>query len=157
DLDGDGFRDVCARDDTGLVCYRGHGDSFETTPIRGPAWAGSVWGTKARYFRSVTLVDLNGDGLADVCANSPTNGLECYMGSVNGFAQGSVLTIPLPSADPDIGDAFSSLMMADINGDGKTDICVFQKEGMKCYESDFSNYTDLLQASHLTTGQTWTI
>ncbi len=157
DIDGDGFPDVCARDNDGVVCYLGLGDHFSTVPIRGPAWAGPAWDANTRYFRSVSLVDLNGDGLSDICANNPATGLECFLGSVNGFSATPSFTVALPQSDPDIGDAFNGLMFTDINGDGKADICLFQKDGLGCFESTVGDRADLLHSSQLTTGQTWTL
>ncbi|MBZ0146782.1 MAG: FG-GAP-like repeat-containing protein, partial [Pseudorhodoplanes sp.] len=157
DIDGDGLPDICARDDTGLICYRGRGTSFADQEVRGPAWTGATWASDERYFRSVALVDINGDGIADACANNPATGLECFLGSVAGFAHKTAISVGLPVNEPEIGDANKTLAYVDVNGDGKTDLCFFLKQGLHCIESDSADRPDLLREVALSTGQRWTL
>jgi len=138
DVNGDGKADVCGRSANGIVCATANatGTSF------GPAapWSagtdfsdGDGWAASAAYYGSIRLADVNGDGYADVCGRS-ANGIICALNNkLGGFAPASVWIA-------DFTDALgwntvpygTTLQFADVNGDGKADVCGRGPAGIRC-------------------------
>lgn len=130
DIDGDGRQDVCARDGTGIGCWRATGSGFSATRIMGPAWGGASYDAVLETFQ---LADVNADGKADVCMLLGT-GVECYLSSGAAFPTrlagtswpGGVAWAP----DPD------SVRFGDVNGDGRSDVCGSDAQhGFSCWRS----------------------
>ncbi|MBN8614186.1 MAG: VCBS repeat-containing protein, partial [Deltaproteobacteria bacterium] len=77
DLDGDGRADVCARLPSGVRCWRASGEGFDRA-IEGPALSDAEgWSAPARV-ESLRLADVDGDGLADLCARD-VDALRCWL------------------------------------------------------------------------------
>jgi hypothetical protein len=75
DIDGDGADDICARANALALCWAWDGAAF--TRHDGPAWADdSGWGA-ARYYQTMRLADVDGDGRADLCARASA-GWRCH-------------------------------------------------------------------------------
>jgi hypothetical protein len=68
DIDGDRRLDVCARGADGVRCWRFVGTGFDTTAVVGPALTDADGWGEARYWQTLRLADVTGDGRADVCA-----------------------------------------------------------------------------------------
>jgi peptidoglycan/xylan/chitin deacetylase (PgdA/CDA1 family) len=69
DLNGDGRPDVCARSHEGLVCALSNGRSFLGASIWLPEMSDAAgW---QPYGATIELVDVDGDGRADVCGRGP--------------------------------------------------------------------------------------
>ncbi|MCA9620668.1 MAG: VCBS repeat-containing protein [Myxococcales bacterium] len=76
DLDGDGLRDVCARGEGGLYCALSLGTAFDTHHFMLPELADQMgWNQKIRY-RTLRVVDVDGDGRPDACGRDGT-GIVC--------------------------------------------------------------------------------
>src|SRR4030095_8559596 len=83
DADGDGKQDVCARHSMGFSCWLSDGNGFPTR-IDGPALGNdNGWGDE-RYWPTIRMADVDGNGLADVCARHSA-GLSCWLADGNGF------------------------------------------------------------------------
>lgn len=132
DVDGDGASDVCARGPEGIVCELGGASPLRE--IKGPAWSDKVWG-EASYATTVQFGDIDGDGKSDVCGRRP-EGVVCQRSTGTGFGDDIV--------GPDFSDEsgwssetyYPSIRLADVNGDGKADVCGRKDEGIRCYLSD---------------------
>ncbi|MEB2313126.1 MAG: GH25 family lysozyme [Sorangiineae bacterium] len=131
DIDGDGKADLCARDAQGLVCERSTGAGFDGGELRGPAWSDANGWTLPEYYTTIQFGDINGDGKADVCARAIA-GITCALSNGAGFD---------PSFDgPAWGDAanwnkpqyYHTIQFADVNGDGKDDLCARSSAGITC-------------------------
>jgi hypothetical protein len=138
DVNGDGKADVCARDRDTFHCYLSDGMGFPTR-VTGPGWSdASGWGEE-RYFSTIQLADVNGDGKADVCGRA-SDRVHCYLSDGMGFA--SHVTGPAWSNANGWGEAkyFSTLQFADVDGDGKADVCGRAGDGVQCYLSDGNGF-----------------
>ncbi|MCL2723048.1 MAG: FG-GAP-like repeat-containing protein [Polyangiaceae bacterium] len=129
DVNGDGMADVCGRDENGVVCYLSDGNGFPTE-VRGPNWSNASGWSKVEYGSTIRFVDINGDGKADVCGRA-ARGMVCSLSSGHAFG-------PELSTGPEWSDAkgwaeyYRTIQFADINGDGKADVCARAGSGMVC-------------------------
>ncbi len=76
DINGDGRADVCGRSHEGLVCALSSGRAF-LAPSLWLAEMSDAAGWQP-YGATLALVDVNGDGRADVCGRGP-EGLVCAL------------------------------------------------------------------------------
>jgi len=141
DLDGDGDDDVCGRGSDGLWCARSSGaqggDAFGSPTL----WSSGDdfsdadgWGASASYYGSFRLADVDGDGRADACARGSW-GVGCALS--NGSNAFGPMTVWI---DSDFSNALgwfpdaygTTLMFADLNGDGRADLCGRGIQGIHC-------------------------
>jgi Phosphodiester glycosidase/FG-GAP-like repeat len=84
DVDGDGDQDVCARADLGVYCWLYQDGSFAER-IDGPTWSDDSGWSDHRYYTTIRLADVKGDGKADLCARAAA-GMRCAASTGKGFA-----------------------------------------------------------------------
>jgi RHS repeat-associated protein len=153
DINGDGRADICGRGPDGVRCHLSTGDGFDNATVwLGPNWSDAAGWKEAKYYATIQFPDINGDGKADVCGRS-AKGVECHLaiGSarVSGVAKFAFNTIAI--TDPPFSDVngwggasyYSTLQFADINGDGRDDLCFRTAAGVGC---DLSNGTSFSRA-----------
>jgi|GEM_PF-653590 len=134
DADGDGRADLCARTpDSGFVCVRSMGTSFGEAWL-GPAMAGAAW-ERAEIYSTIRMGDVDGDGRDDVCARESA-GVTCWLSGDRAFDR----TVPGPRWSDAAGYAaperFRSIRMADVDGDGRMDLCARADDGLECVLSE---------------------
>src|SRR5690606_11073686 len=83
DVTGDGADDLCLRANAGVRCWAREGDAF--VRIDGPALDDASGWDDPRYYTTIRLADVTGDGLADLCARGP-EGYACWPSTGDGFA-----------------------------------------------------------------------
>lgn len=133
DIDGDGKHDVCARASSGIVCHKSTGAGFGAS-IAGPPWSDASGFNKPQFFGTLQAGDVNGDGKDDLCIRT-ASGMDCRLSDGNGF--------PTQVKGPDWSDAqgwaqirfWSTIKLADFNGDGKDDLCARGSAGIHCHFS----------------------
>ncbi len=140
DVDGDGKADVCGRAPAGIQCALSQRTSF------GPAatWSSGgdfgdadaiPWAKSVAYGETLRFGDLNGDGRADVCGRGP-DGIVCALSTGKGFARATRwLRDGMTDADGWVDAAArppSALWLADVNGDGRSDLCADSAGGVAC-------------------------
>jgi peptidoglycan/xylan/chitin deacetylase (PgdA/CDA1 family) len=122
DFNGDGLADVCGRSSTGLSCAHSNGTAFG--PLRS-------WSTDRDFAASgihLLATDLNGDGRADVC-DQRNDGVFCALSNGHGFLHST----PWSGVDPGLArDNLVQPQVADINGDGRGDLCFSTPDGIAC-------------------------
>jgi hypothetical protein len=141
DVDGDGRADVCGRGPRGIVCAVSRRTSFAHADL----WSteadfsdgdSTPWAASAVYGGTIRFGDLNGDGRADVCGRGP-GGVVCALSTGRGFTKATPwLAAGMTDADGWV-EALSSarsptFQLADINGDGRADLCVDSGAGIAC-------------------------
>ncbi|TPN63600.1 hypothetical protein FJ986_23405 [Mesorhizobium sp. B1-1-1] len=80
DINGDGTDDICGRDKVGLICYTvSQAAVFSVAPLRGPSMpdGGTPDWSASDIYRSIRLMDFDGDGGLDVCFRG-NKGLGCW-------------------------------------------------------------------------------
>ncbi|MEZ4248529.1 MAG: peptidoglycan DD-metalloendopeptidase family protein [Polyangiales bacterium] len=153
DVNGDGRDDLCARSAAGLQCWLSDGESFATA-IDGPRWSNdSGWGA-ARYYGTIRFGDLNGDGRSDVCARAAA-GVECFLSDGEGFPT----RIEGPRWSDDAGwgamQHWSTMRLADVDGDGFTDLCARSASDLRCVRFDGSAFDDTLIVGNYSNESGW--
>ena len=153
DVTGDGRADVCARGPMGMSCSPFEGPGFGAT-IPGPAWSDALgFGTPdtAGTFR---MADVDGDGRADACIRSP-NGVRCVFASdaFAGVLDGPALTDAEGYLSPGL---WSTLRLADVDGDGRADLCATTASDLRCYLSIGRGFAPLpLTLSNVVEAEGW--
>lgn len=141
DINGDGMEDACARGNAGMFCWLARPDGqFEPT-VEGPAWSDEAGWDRVECWGTIRLVDLDGDGLADLCGRGP-NGIRCHLSTGDGFGPEIV--------GPELSDAVgwsdhsnaSTVRFADIDGDGDADLCARANRGIWCWFFEGGGFGD---------------
>jgi MYXO-CTERM domain-containing protein len=133
DLDGDGRADLCARGDGGMRCWLSLGDGFGPA-FDGPEWSDATgWGAP-EYHGTIRLADFDGDGRDDLCARA-ASGFRCHSSTGAGFGPAVSLAELADSAGFAAPDQYGTIRMADIDGDGRADVCARGAKGLRCWPS----------------------
>jgi MYXO-CTERM domain-containing protein len=131
DVDGDGRDDVCARSAAGVDCWPSEGDRFGDR-ILGPRWSDGAGWDALPVWSTVRLADANGDGRADVCARTPV-GFRCALSLGAAFGE-ELVGPPMAASDGwERADVYSTIRMADVDGDGRDDVCARESAGFSCW------------------------
>jgi hypothetical protein len=130
DINGDLRADVCARSSQGMRCWPSVPGGFGE-PIEGPAWSDAEGFGQPWHWGTIRLADIDGDGLSDLCART-RDGVQCHLSVGDGF--GAALAGPNWSNDSGWADYdnYSTLMFADVDGDGDRDVCARANAGLRC-------------------------
>lgn len=152
DITGDGRADLCARRNAGFACWPSTGDGFGSR-IDGPAWSNAEGWRDIKYWSTIELVDIDGDGLADVCARGP-DGISCHLSTGSGF--GPQITGPELSDSSGWSDYanYSTIRFADIMGDGTRALCARANAGIRCWPWDGAGFSSPVTAG-MADGSGW--
>jgi LmbE family N-acetylglucosaminyl deacetylase len=125
DITGDGKADVCARGADGIYCGHSTGTTFSAPTKRSAGTDFITNYTTADKFLSIRLVDVNGDGKADICGRRST-GIECALNTGTGTFAAATNWISTEFTDA-LGWGSqtngSTIQFGDVDGDGKKDVC----------------------------------
>jgi hypothetical protein len=145
DVNGDGYADVCGRSAAGIVCALNNkagafgAASPWSTDFADPGWQGASYGS------TIQFGDVDGDGKADVCGRGPA-GVQCATANASGT--GFTDTHPW-SLRNDFSDAggwgaaashYGSIRLADVDGDGRADLCGRSDNGVVCAISNSGGF-----------------
>lgn len=144
DIDGDGRADVCLRTTTGVRCWTASGSraGFDAE-LEGPPLSDAAGFDSAPQYTTIRLADVDGDGMADLCARWP-DGLRCYRATGHGF--GEISLLPDLADESGFGDVahYGTLRMGDIDGDGRADACARGEDGMRCWRSTGRSFAEVI-------------
>ena len=143
DVNGDGKADVCGRAQTGVYCALAGEDLFAPAALWSDHYRDTIgWGSDASFWQTIQYADLNNDGKDDICGRF-LNGMQCALSTGTEFE--TVSTWQNEFSDGQGWDADQShylkVLLADVNGDGKVDICGRHAEGMFCTSNQTSAET----------------
>ena len=144
DVNGDGRADLCARGAAGVRCWLA-GDGGWTELASAVPWSDEAgWDDVSRH-ATLRMGDLDGDGRADLCGRGDT-GVMCARSTGDGFEPETMWLDALSDAAGwDAPEHYATLRLADVNGDGRDDLCARGPEGFDCWLSDgerFATYVE---------------
>ena len=157
DLNGDGKMDVCARGVAGIWCALSTGTGFGTASIAVGQFRDDQGWNQVPYYGSIRLADVNGDGKPDVCGRGLA-GVACFLGNGDGtFGPAQVSETSFSDANGlNQAQYGTTLMFADLNGDGKADVCVRRADGIWCELSTGTGFgTAFLAVGQFRDDQQW--
>ncbi len=146
DLDGDGRAELCARQpDQRFACHSWADRQFSER-VRGPTLQTDDGWSDPSTYRTLSLGDIDGDGAADLCARE-LSGLRCWLWTGREF--GRVVLGPAALRDPVWlrAERFRSLRLADVSGDGRSDVCARHADGLQCYVSNGADFSQWVRTS----------
>lgn len=138
DVNADGRADACARSSAGIVCATAN--AAGTAFVNARVWSSgndfsdaAGWAASPSYYQSIRLADVNGDGYADVCGRL-AGGIYCALNNRNGgFSPATLWLADFTDASGWSTASYgTTLQFADINGDGKADVCGRGAAGIRC-------------------------
>lgn len=145
DVTGDGRADACGRAADGIWCAAavGAGVTYFASPIRFTTAFDDAtgWGNDEHRWRTITFVDVNGDGRADVCGRA-AGGIQCALSAGSSFGPARLWTT-------EFGDSagwqyyrsyWETIQFPDVNGDGRADVCGRGHWGLFCAVSDGASF-----------------
>ena len=153
DIDGDGKQDLCARGNAGVFCWKSTGSGFGVQ-VTGPALSDAMGFDDVRYWSTIRLADVNGDGKADLCTRTSTD-FRCYLSNGNGF--GGAVTKAIMSDASGWGDIdnYSTIRLGDIDADGDLDLCARANANMVCWKWTGGGFGGQINGPALSDGADW--
>lgn len=154
DVNGDGKADVCGRNAAGIVCSLSTGTGFGP-PIAGPAWSDAAGWNKPQFYGTIRFGDIDGDGKADVCGRSSA-GITCARALGDGSFGAEIAGPAFSDANGfDQPQYYSVIQLADVNGDGKADLCGRDNAGILCALSDGHGFPTAVRGPAWSDGNGW--
>jgi hypothetical protein len=147
DVDGDGRADVCSPSGDHLACF-GAGATSLDRAIEGPAISATL--------TNLELADIDGDARLDVCTRDAT-GLTCHLASGHGFDR--LVTLDALSDAGGYADPIhhGTLRFGDLDGDGRTDVCVRDAAGVDCWRSLGTSFGDRVRGPRWSDASGWDV
>ncbi|WP_053235429.1 FG-GAP repeat domain-containing protein [Sandaracinus amylolyticus] len=139
DVDADGRADLCARGYGGVRCWTASASGW-SAPWAAIPWSDASGWNDVTNYATLRMGDVNGDGRADVCARSNADVL-CAVSSGTGF--GAHTTWRAGLSDENAWNQpryYTTLRLADVNGDGRDDLCARDRAGFGCWLSDGARF-----------------
>lgn len=143
DINGDGRADVCGRGSAGVECALSTGTTFGRLSI----WEGSFsdangWNNGPEYYSTIRFIDINADGRADICGRGSA-GLLCATSDGSRFASLALWDASFSDANGwnNGPEYYGTLAYADLDADGRADVCGRGASGMICSRSSGLSFT----------------
>ncbi|HEY8431369.1 MAG TPA: phosphodiester glycosidase family protein [Sandaracinaceae bacterium] len=154
DVNGDGLADVCGRGAAGVDCWLSTGAGFDPEPVAGPRWSDDAGWSAHRYTSTIRLVDVDGDGRADLCARSASD-FRCHLSQGSSFGDAIVLDAMSDASGWDDYANYSTIRMPDLDGDGDREVCARANAGIRCWPWEGAGFGAAITGPELSDAEGW--
>ena len=138
DVTGDGQADVCVAAEGGIRCAASN--------VVGELGEFRSWST-ADHAASFRFADVDGDGRADACSRT-ADGIACARNVGRRFDRARVWLADMGDANGWAAPQYAStVQLADVDGDGRADVCGRGPSGIQCALSNGKGFAPLAQFS----------
>jgi hypothetical protein len=133
DINGDGLTDVCGRGTGGVWCAVDDGTgAYTSDTLWSSTFSDANGWAAAPYYSTIAFPDLNGDGKADLCGRG-IQGIQCALSNGSSFGAISLWNSSFSDANGWAAPQYyTTIKFADVNGDGKADVCARGIAGVWC-------------------------
>ena len=139
DLNADGRVDLCARSSAGVTCWPA-GEAGWSAPWAPIPWSDASGWNDLDNYATLRMGDVDGDHRADVCARSNSDFL-CALSTGSGFAEHTTWRAALSDANGwSNPQYYTTFRLADVDADGKDDLCARDSEGFGCWLSNGTTF-----------------
>jgi MYXO-CTERM domain-containing protein len=136
-----------------MRCWRSTGAGF-AEQFAGPPWSDAAGWQAIEYAGTIRLGDVDGDGRADLCGRAAA-GFRCFLWRDPTF-EGPVLLSAMADADGWTDPSrWSTIRLADIDGDGAADVCARDADGFVCWPWDGVGFGRRIMGPPLSDGAGW--
>ena len=140
DINGDGKSDICGRGTAGVYCAISDGTKFQNFALWLNNFSDANHWDQPQYYSTISFPDLNGDGKVDICGRGGA-GVYCALSNGGGFQNFALWMKDFSDANHwDQPQYYSTITFADVNGDGKADVCGRGAAGVYCALSTGSGF-----------------
>ena len=153
DINGDGKADVCARSDKGISCWLSEGTVFGTQTAVIPMSDADGY-NQVQYYSTIRAADIDGDGKDELCARLK-DGFQCFIWQDNHWSSPVKLGDMSDELHWNAAEYYSTIRTADINGDGKVDVCGRGKNGFTCWISTGDGFISGFTITDLSNDNGW--
>ena len=154
DVDGDGRADLCARGYGGVRCWLAEDGGWSApTPVVG--WGDESGWADVTNYATIRMGDVNGDGLADLCARANA-GVVCALSNGAGFdASSTWATVLSDASGANHPRVYTTIRLADVDGDGRDDLCARDSEGFGCWLSSGTAFERRVEGPRWSDASSW--
>jgi hypothetical protein len=133
DVNGDARADICGRGGAGIWCALTGANGIATVAtLWTPKFGNADFWNQPQYGTTIMLADINGDRRADVCGRGD-NGVWCGLSTGNSFEESTLGSSHFSDASNwDELIYYGSIRLADVNGNGRADVCGRGGAGIWC-------------------------
>jgi hypothetical protein len=110
--------------------------------------------TAAKYYTTIQMADVNGDGKADVCGRDAA-GLLCELSDGKAFSTKVSSTSFSDAAGWDVARYYGTVQLADVNSDGKADACGRAAAGFLCLLSKGTSFGKEISTDEFSDAKGW--
>ena len=147
DIDGDGSAEMLARSTNGIETYKWSGSTWNRVDSKNPPWSDKEGWEKHRYYSTIQLGDIDGDGAAELLGRGGS-GMDTYRWSGSSWV---LLKSDNPKLTDDKGwktaEYYSTIQTGDINGDGAAEMLARGKSGIYVYKWTGTAWSEQIKGS----------
>lgn len=147
DIDGDGAAEMLARAADGIETYKWSGSAWTQIDSENPPWSDKEGWEKHRYYSTIQLGDVDGDGTAEMLGRGAA-GMDTYKWSGSGWG---LLKSDNPKFSDDKGwdseEYYSTIQTGDIDGDGAAEMLARGIAGVYVYDWTGTSWSEQIKGS----------